>query len=134
MPPLDTAIRALHKLVGNANPDGAQLMTCTGARGCALAVLYAMNKVYGTAAGAPLQVGTCSSLEFTLTAATLQPRLLFFVTIACMHTLLLMLLVLLVLLLLPMLLLLLLLLLLLMYQGSQSARMNFIESMPQIVH
>jgi hypothetical protein len=77
VPPLDTAIRALHKLVGNANPDGAQLMTCTGARGCALAVLYAMNKVYVTAAGAPLQVGTCSSLEFTLTAATLQPRLLF---------------------------------------------------------
>ena len=68
VPPLDTAIRALHKLAGNANPDGAQLLACTGARGCALAVLYAMNKVYGPAAGAPLQVGVhtlwCDIVEY----------------------------------------------------------------------
>jgi aspartate/methionine/tyrosine aminotransferase len=56
VPPLDIAIRAVHRIAGNVDPDSGQLMVCTGARGCALAVLYGMNQVYGKAAGMPLQV------------------------------------------------------------------------------
>lgn len=47
VPPLEAAIRAMHKMVGNANPDGSQVLLCPGARSCAAAVIFAMNAVYG---------------------------------------------------------------------------------------
>jgi aspartate/methionine/tyrosine aminotransferase len=56
VPPLEDSIRALHKQAGNADPDGKQLLLCNGARGCTLALFYAMNMVYGPAAGGPLQI------------------------------------------------------------------------------
>jgi hypothetical protein len=46
--------------------DGKTLVLCPGARGCIVALLYAMNEVYGPTATAPLQafaqVRTCLSL------------------------------------------------------------------------
>ncbi len=56
VPPLDDAIRSLHRMVGNADPDGKKLLLCTGARGCILAVLWAINRVYGPSSPAALQV------------------------------------------------------------------------------
>eukprot|EP00040_Diaphanoeca_grandis_P013125 m.66354 g.66354 ORF g.66354 m.66354 type:complete len:253 (-) comp23677_c0_seq2:41-799(-) len=59
VPPFATAIRKLHKMAGNMNPDavdGQNLLLCSGARACALAVLYAINQVYGPLSNEPLKV------------------------------------------------------------------------------
>lgn len=49
LPQLESTIRALHKMVGNVNPDGYYVLPGYGGTGAALSVLTALARRHGTA-------------------------------------------------------------------------------------